>query len=97
MVAVVRVAPLENYHLEIEFPSGKIRLFDVRPYLDKGVFTQLQDKSLFARAYVAFDTVCWPNDLDIAPDTLYLQSVPVSTTIHEPPATYTKLLAIQPA
>lgn len=88
MEAVVRVIPRENFHLEIEFRGGEVRLFDARPYLDKGVFTQLQDQSLFARAYVAFDTVCWPNDLDIAPDTLYLQSVPVSSTVHDPPATY---------
>jgi len=88
METVVRVAPKTDYHLEIEFDNDEVRLFDVRPYLNKGIFTQLQDKSLFARAYVAFDTVCWPNDLDIAPDTLYLQSVPVSSTVHESPTTY---------
>lgn len=60
-----------------------MRLFDVRPYLDKGVFSQLKDQALFARAFVAFDTVCWPNDLNFAPETLYVQSVPISMTVHE--------------
>ena len=83
MESVVRVLPREDYKLEIEFSTGEVRLFDVRPYLDKGVFTQLKDRALFARAYVAFDTVCWPNELDIAPETLYVQSVPVFSTVHE--------------
>lgn len=83
MEAVVRVLPRENYQLELEFSTGEVRLFDVRPYLDKGVFTQLRDRALFARAYVAFDTVCWPNELDIAPETLYVESVPISREVHE--------------
>jgi hypothetical protein len=83
MEAVVRVLPRENYQLEIEFSTGEVRLFDVRPYLDKGVFTQLRDRELFASAYVAFNTVCWPNDLDIAPETLYVKSVPISMGVHE--------------
>ncbi|MCM2264602.1 MAG: DUF2442 domain-containing protein [Desulfuromonadales bacterium] len=83
MEAVVRVLPREDYHLEVEFSTGEVRLFDVRPYLDKGVFTQLKDRALFARAFVACDTVCWPNDLDIAPETLYVKSVPISKGVHE--------------
>ncbi len=83
METVVRVIPREDYQLEIEFDTGELRLFDARPYLDKGVFTQLKDRALFARAFVACDTVCWPNDLDIAPETLYVKSVPISGRVHE--------------
>ncbi|WP_035055623.1 DUF2442 domain-containing protein [Desulfuromonas sp. TF] len=88
MESVVRVVPRENYQLEIEFRTGEVRLFDVRPYLDKGVFSQLKDQALFARAFVAFDTVCWPNNLDIAPETLYVKSVPISSEVHEKPEEY---------
>lgn len=88
MESVVRVLPREDYQLEIEFSTGEVRLFDVRPYLDKGVFSQLKDRTLFARAFVAFDTVCWPNELDIAPETLYIKSVPVSMAVHEKPEKY---------
>jgi hypothetical protein len=37
----------------------------------------LQDIDLFNQAFVALDTVCWPGDLDIAPETLYDRSVPL--------------------
>jgi hypothetical protein len=42
------------------------------------VFQRLRDKSLFDQAYVAFDTFCWPGDLDIAPETLYDGSLPMA-------------------
>lgn len=78
MESVIRVITRENYHLELEFSTGEVRLFDVRPYLEMGVFRQLRELSLFARAYVAFDTVCWPGEIDIAPETLYCLSTPVT-------------------
>ena len=46
----------------------------MRPYLDKGVFRRLHDITLFKQAYIAFDTVCWPGNLDISPETLYDRS-----------------------
>ena len=78
MESVERVAPRDNYHLELEFNTGEVRLFDVSPYLEMGVFRSLKDQSLFAKAYVAFDTVCWPGEIDIVPETLYCLSSPVA-------------------
>lgn len=75
MEAVIRVLPHNDYTLELWFNTGDHRLFDMSPYLDRGVFTKLKDLALFKRAYVAFDTVCWPGNLDIAPETLFHRSV----------------------
>lgn len=75
--AVVRVLPKENFTLELWFNDGQHRLFDVRPYLEKGVFVRLKDPVMFLQAYVALNTVCWPGDLDIAPETLYDRSTPI--------------------
>lgn len=77
MESVIRVLPREDYSLELWFDTGNHRLFDMRPYLERGVFTQLKDLEHFKQAYVAFDTVCWPGNLDIAPETLYDRSTPL--------------------
>lgn len=74
MESVLSVTPKDNHLLELKFNTGEVRLFDATPYLDKGVFKKLKNKTLFNQAYVAFDTVCWPGNLDISPDTLYLKS-----------------------
>jgi hypothetical protein len=79
MESVIAVRAKENYKLELEFNSGEIRLFDATPYLEKGVFKKLKNKTLFNQAYVAFDTVCWPGNLDISPNTLYDKSVSLVT------------------
>lgn len=46
----------------------------MRPYLEIGIFQRLKNPELFKRAKVAIGTVCWPGELDIAPETLYLES-----------------------
>lgn len=75
MESVIRVVPRDDYSLELWFNTGDHRLFDARPYLNRGAFTRLQNIALFKQAFVALDTVCWPGDLDIAPETLYDRSV----------------------
>ena len=75
MESIVSVNPRDDFHLELKFNTGEIGVFDARPYIEKGAFHRLKDLSLFKQAYVAFDTVCWPGDLDIAPETLYDRSL----------------------
>ena len=74
MESVTSVQARDDFHLELKFNTGETRLFDARPYLEKGVFQRLKDPALFRQAYVAFGTVCWPGNLDIAPETLYDRS-----------------------
>ncbi|OGS98557.1 MAG: hypothetical protein A3F73_07875 [Gallionellales bacterium RIFCSPLOWO2_12_FULL_59_22] len=80
METVQSAHPRDDYHLVLTFSTGETRLFDARPYLQRGIFTRLKDLSLFKQAHVACDTVCWPGNLDIAPETLYDRSVPFETS-----------------
>ena len=79
MESVLSVVPKDNHLLELTFNTGELRLFDASPYLEKGAFKKLKNKALFNQAYVAFDTVCWPGNLDISPNTLYDKSVSLAT------------------
>ena len=74
---VKQVRPLENYQLELTFENGEQRIFDARPYLQKGVFVRLQDRAAFRAARVVAGSVEWPGELDLSYDTLYLESRPV--------------------
>lgn len=69
--AVKSVKPLEDYLLHLTFKNGEERVFDMKPYLETGVFRSLKDKNIFKTAKVAFDTVEWINKVDIDPETLY--------------------------
>jgi hypothetical protein len=70
----IRVTPKQNYKLEIEFSNKEVRIFDMNPYLDFGVFEELKDINYFLQAKVELGTVTWPHEQDICPDTLYEES-----------------------
>lgn len=72
--------PLPDARLLLVFHNGERRLFDVSPYLDKGIFRQLRDAGTFARVRVVSGHVEWPGGQDFSPDTLYLRSVPAGET-----------------
>lgn len=64
---------MPDHLLEIEFSDRKKKVFDVKPYLNHGLFEELKDPKIFATASASLGTVVWPNGLDICPDTLYLE------------------------
>ena len=68
---VNKVIPKEDYTLILHFSNGEIKQYDIKPLLDKGVFNQLKDPSVFKQVHVSFGTVEWPGEIDICPDTLY--------------------------
>lgn len=73
---VSTVHPLEDYRLEIVFENDEHRIFDVKPYLYRGVFLRLQNRARFEAARVVAGSVEWPGGLDLSYDTLYLESEP---------------------
>ena len=75
----VKVAePLADYKLRIQFVNDELKEFDVTPFLDKGIFSELKDKNYFKQVRVAFGSVEWPNRQDFSKDTLYLLGNPVT-------------------
>jgi hypothetical protein len=74
------VEPMPGYLLAITFPNGEFREFDMRPFLDFGVFQKLKDEAYFRQVRVENSTITWPNEQDICPDTLYLDSKPVKAS-----------------
>jgi hypothetical protein len=75
MRKVVSVKPLNNYILQIEFDSKEIRFFDVKPYLNYGIFTEPKIEGYFKGVRTRFDSIAWKNGQDFSPETLYLKSV----------------------
>ncbi|MBF0110861.1 MAG: DUF2442 domain-containing protein [Magnetococcales bacterium] len=75
LLDVIHVEARKNYQLILEFENQERRVFDMSPYLDIGVFRKLKDLRLFQAAYVRGGTVVWPGEIDIAPETLYMESI----------------------
>ncbi|MDP1901614.1 MAG: DUF2442 domain-containing protein [Rubrivivax sp.] len=77
---VTAVTPLEGCALLLQFNNGDRRRMDVRPYLAYPVFERLREPAFFALVQADHGTVNWPGGIDLDPDSLYLESVPVVQT-----------------
>ena len=64
------VKPLSNFCIYVEIEDGRKGVFDMKPYLNHGVFQELKDTHYFNRVGILFGAVTWPNEQDIAPETL---------------------------
>ena len=71
---VTNVKPEQNFNLLITFNNGEIKSFDLKPYLETGLFKELKDLSLFNSVKPFYGSIQWANGLDLCPDTLYLES-----------------------
>ena len=70
---VTAARALDDYELEVSFENGESRRFDVKPYLNRGIFVRLRDLALFQAVRVVAGSVEWPGGLDLSYDTLYLE------------------------
>jgi hypothetical protein len=73
---VKKVYPNQDYTLKLIFDNNEEKIFDVKPYLDKGIFTELKDLRFFNSVKPFLGSIQWKNGQDFCPDTLYLQSRP---------------------
>lgn len=64
---------LTDYRIRVTLSNGKSGIFDVRPYLDRGIFRELRDYSYFRRARIEFGTLTWPHEQDFSPETIEIR------------------------
>ena len=72
---VKKVIPQPGYKLKIVFSNNERGLYDCSKLLDFGVFQELKDMAYFNKVMVCNGTVAWPNEQDICPDTIYIDTV----------------------
>ena len=71
---VKNVRPLPDMVLHVEFLDGSVKLYDVKPLMDKwSVFKNLEHHSLFelARVEAGGYGVVWNKDIDLACNELW--------------------------
>jgi hypothetical protein len=71
---VAEVVALENYRLFVRFFDGTSGHVDMKERIFKNVpnpYASLSDPELFAQVGLAYGSVAWINELDLAPDAMY--------------------------
>lgn len=77
VIKPIKVKPLDDYKLLIEFDNNEKKIFDVKPYITGSWYGMLSDAAFFKTVRVSGKTVEWADGQDIAPHELYEMSVPV--------------------
>ena len=77
-LAIKEVKPTENYQLLLTFENGERRQFDMKPYLEYGIFQELKDLKIFNTVKPSFDSIEWANEADLDPEILYQKSIKIS-------------------
>ncbi|MEM7539581.1 MAG: DUF2442 domain-containing protein [Chloroflexota bacterium] len=54
----------------VELSNDTAGFFDVSPYLEFGIFTQLKKNSYLKQVKINFCGICWPNGQDFSADTI---------------------------
>ena len=65
---------LGEHRLRVAFNDGREGVADLRPMIfdePRTVFEPLKDLSAFRRFFIEHGALCWPDDLDVAPEYIY--------------------------
>lgn len=69
---LIEAVPLEDHGVHLRFADGLAADVDLTYLLDYGgVFEPLRDLDFFRELFIDGPTIAWPNEADIAPETLY--------------------------
>ncbi|PKN72388.1 MAG: DUF2442 domain-containing protein [Candidatus Cloacimonetes bacterium HGW-Cloacimonetes-3] len=66
----IKVVPKDDFMLELTLSDLSKKTFDVKPFMNLGKFQELKDLDLFKKVRISFDSVEWPNGVDIDPELL---------------------------
>ncbi len=75
---ITALKPEPPHTLVVTFETGEVRLFDLTPHLEWGVFQELRPYELFKEAKADRWGVTWPTGQDLSRHTLYDEGVPVA-------------------
>ena len=79
----VSVKASETFTLVLTFDNGEKKVFDVHPYLEKGIFQELKSVPYFKQVIPFFGGIQWSNGQDFSPDTLYLESKTLAENLED--------------
>ena len=81
LIDVVSASPRPDFVLDLCYENGELRRFDFKPLMAMKPWNRIATLALFCHVTTAHGTVRWPGEIDVAPETLYQDSVPLTEPI----------------
>ena len=72
MNKIISLQPFEDFQLKVKFDDGVEKKFDLKPYFQFSVFSNLKDPSLFKKVINRGYFIEWQGlEIDLSADTLW--------------------------
>ena len=78
---VIEFKILNDFEILLKFENNEVKKISLQHLLNEKPFSALQNKNIFNLAYIENGTICWPQDIDIAPEYLYNNSFSTDSEI----------------
>lgn len=75
-IRITSVEAIQDHTLHLTFESGEKRIYDFKPELERKIFSPLKNITLFLQAKNDVYGVVWTDDIDIAAEHIYYNSIP---------------------
>ena len=76
---IIEVKALEKYNIYLKFSNGEEKVYDMRSLVENiAYFRRLKNRKYFENVKSRGDTIEWENGEDVAPESLYYNSIPIS-------------------
>lgn len=76
-IPIKDVTVANEYQIVFTYENGEKRQFDMKPYLNKGIFIELNDPQMFETVRPSLNSVTWANNADMDPEVLFAESVKI--------------------
>jgi hypothetical protein len=71
---VIAFTLLPDYEIALTFANGEQKQFDMKQLLTIKPWNRLLENNLYQQIRIDYGTLVWGDSIDIAPETLYLDS-----------------------
>ena len=70
---VISVNPLQDYQLQVTFDDGVSGVIALKSFIEKGIFSVLQNEDSFSKVYTNGYSIAWSDELEIDSLTVYAE------------------------
>lgn len=78
---IISVTPSQDFQLMLVFANGERHRFDMIPLLAMNPWNRIASPDVFSQVRIEYGTIVWPGEIDVAPETLFIDSVPVTNEV----------------
>ena len=68
---IITAEAISDSHVRVSFDTGDVAVFDCTPYMKEKYWSCLCQPAYFRQVKAEYGMLCWPNDIDIAPEDVW--------------------------